>query len=299
VGKEEKKLSRFNHLNALEMSANMYAHYPAMSDYKNEESIYKLIPRPEEQIQRPPMYRSKYPHSTPPSSSTFGLSRVSQTLVTNLGGDYSIPPGNHAHKKSWDDFGPPRAHISDTTAFLKKTEGHDPLPPPRSFSYEDSTRKPAVTRGLQIIAPTKSTNFIVKNAVNAVTMKPKPLKTSEINYLKKHEYGQVPSYLNDVKGEISLEKEYIQHAKERQKEEELRSQPKMRLLPEEERQELLVDLKKKWEAVNKQYQLITHIVTLDTIGKVRRKEQYESQLQHLERSIEKLSKKFVFVHDDV
>jgi hypothetical protein len=42
------------------------------------------------------------------------------------------------------------------------------------------------------------------------------------------------------------------------------------LLQEEERVALLEGLKKKWEAVNKQYQTCTHIVTLDTIGKVRR-----------------------------
>jgi len=42
---------------------------------------------------------------------------------------------------------------------------------------------------------------------------------------------------------------------------------------------------------------MTHNIVLDTIGKIRRKEEYEGQLQTLEKSIEKLSKKFVFVQD--
>ena len=45
-------------------------------------------------------------------------------------------------------------------------------------------------------------------------------------------------------------------------------------------------------------QTMTHLVSLDTIGKTRRKEDYESQLQQLEKSIDKLSKKFVFVQDN-
>lgn len=37
------------------------------------------------------------------------------------------------------------------------------------------------------------------------------------------------------------------------------------------------------------------MVTLDTNGKVRRKEQYEQELSQIEKSIEKLSKPNVFV----
>lgn len=61
---------------------------------------------------------------------------------------------------------------------------------------------------------------------------------------------------------------------------------------------LLQDLKQKWEVVNRQYQLMTHIVQLDTHGKTKRKEEFELQLSQLERSIEKLSKPNVFVQFD-
>jgi hypothetical protein len=124
----------------------------------------------------------------------------------------------------------------------------------------------------------------------------KPVDTS-VDYLRKPDFGKVPAYIDNVKNEITAEKEYIRQVMEREREEEEKYSPKMRLLPENERENLLVELKQKWEAVNKQYQGITHIVTLDTMGKVRRKEQYENELQQIEKSIEKLSKKFVFVHD--
>ena len=42
---------------------------------------------------------------------------------------------------------------------------------------------------------------------------------------------------------------------------------------------------------------MTHLVRLDTIGKVRRKEEYEAELSSLEASIEKLSKANVFIQD--
>lgn len=42
------------------------------------------------------------------------------------------------------------------------------------------------------------------------------------------------------------------------------------LMPEEERLQLLDQLKQKWEATNQAYQKMAHMVKLDTIGKVRR-----------------------------
>jgi hypothetical protein len=86
---------------------------------------------------------------------------------------------------------------------------------------------------------------------------------------------------------------------EREQQEIQASQPQMRQLPEEERLMLLTDLKTKWGLVNKKYQLGSHMVNLDTIGKIRRKEQYESELRQLEAAIEKLSRSPVFVQDEM
>lgn len=41
------------------------------------------------------------------------------------------------------------------------------------------------------------------------------------------------------------------------------------------------------------------LASLDTIGKVKRKEMYEAQLAQIEKDIEKLSKKVIYVADDM
>lgn len=174
-------------------------------------------------------------------------------------------------------------------------------PPPRTaklFRYTAS-RKPGVipVSELPPITKRKPTNFIQQNALSVIMAGAARQKEEEMDYTRKPDYGKVPEYLSTVKKEIQAEKEYIAAAMDQERAMFEEGQPKMRLLPEEERQDLLNKLKLKWEAVNKNYQGMTHIVSLDTIGKVRRKEEYESQLQQLEKSIEKLSKKFVFVQD--
>lgn len=67
------------------------------------------------------------------------------------------------------------------------------------------------------------------------------------------------------------------------------------LLEDSERQQLIEALKKKWEVVHKEYQQITHIQKIDTIGKKTKKESCEKELAQLEKDIQKLSKNFIFV----
>ena len=50
------------------------------------------------------------------------------------------------------------------------------------------------------------------------------------------------------------------------------------LLPDDERGKLIEALKKKWEVVHKEYQQITHIQKIDTIGKKTKKESCEKEL---------------------
>jgi len=49
-------------------------------------------------------------------------------------------------------------------------------------------------------------------------------------------------------------------------------------------------LRKKWEAVNREYQTITHIRRIDSTGLKRKKETCEMELAQLEKDIEKLNK---------
>ncbi len=67
------------------------------------------------------------------------------------------------------------------------------------------------------------------------------------------------------------------------------------LLSEAEVQELRQGLKRKWEAVNQEYQKITHISKVDTLGIKRKKESCEKELAEIEQDMKKLSKQYVFV----
>jgi len=67
------------------------------------------------------------------------------------------------------------------------------------------------------------------------------------------------------------------------------------LMPEEERQELIAALKKKWEVLMRDYQKESHHGKLDTIGKKTRKEILEADMDQVEADIKKLQKNFIFV----
>ena len=144
---------------------------------------------------------------------------------------------------------------------------------------------------------TRNTNFVKSNAISAIVTRPPLRDDGPMRYTQKTDYGRVPGYLDRVKQEVAIEKEYIDSVLA-QEQEYLRSmEPRVSVLPEDERQRLLKNLKAKWEVVNKEYQTMTHLVTPDTIGKVRRKEEFEAELKKLEQSIEKLSKSVVMVQD--
>ena len=76
--------------------------------------------------------------------------------------------------------------------------------------------------------------------------------------------------------------------------------PGMRLMTDAEKADLVTQLKVKWDSVNKAYQSssVLSLASLDTIGKVKRKEMYEAQLAQIEKDIEKLSKKSVYVAEE-
>ena len=144
-------------------------------------------------------------------------------------------------------------------------------------------------------------NFVAENAVSAIRMKP-PKEAAAVASIPAG-FAKVPKYLRTIKQELDMERQHIEAAvareRERERGQQRRAQQKVRVMSEEERQQLLGNLKQKWETVNKAYQTTTHIVTLDSVSKLKRREECEQQLIALERSIEKLSKKVVYVYDDV
>lgn len=112
----------------------------------------------------------------------------------------------------------------------------------------------------------------------------------EENYLEKEDYGKVPQYLNEVKEEIRREKDMIDRYVKEQMGIEDSEPEQFDELNERERQSLIDQLKLKWASVNQKYQLGTHLVSLDTAGQARRKEQLENALTQIEADIDRLQK---------
>ena len=112
--------------------------------------------------------------------------------------------------------------------------------------------------------------------------------------MNKKGYGKVPAYLEKVKSEIQDEYNYIMQMQDAAQEEmDDEGYGRTRMLSEEERIEMLNGMKTNWDRINKAYQTLSF--TLDTPAKKQRKEEFEAQLEQLERDIERLSKRDVFV----
>jgi len=78
-------------------------------------------------------------------------------------------------------------------------------------------------------------------------------------------------------------------------EEEMRERRKY-LLPEEERQQLIDALKKKWDVLHHDYQsIITKVTKVNPLGLKNMKENLEKEMEQIEKDIDKLNKKYIFV----
>lgn len=126
----------------------------------------------------------------------------------------------------------------------------------------------------------------------AVVINPAPRRHSEEepNYLEKKDYGKVPAYLDQVKEEIQRENQIVEEYVRDQMGMSNREEEGLEELPNDERLQLIEQLKIKWDTINAQYQRMCHMVNLDTIGKIRRKEQMELELRQIEQDIERLEK---------
>jgi len=276
------------------------------------ESIYSLIPQPVPVPQKDPLYISKHPGSKPPTFSTFGLTGTSKPGYTNVAGGGTGAEGHHTYKKPFATMGKDGNIVAPADILKKKTGGGGGAHAAAlglsqqtgSFLYTDSRQPKLPTkeelkqvRSASIaVKKAEPKNFITSNAVENILAVPKR-DPEPVDWLKKPHFGEVPPYLKAIQSEIAQEYEYI---KSMQESDVGGAPPGMKLLPDEERLMLVEQLKTKWQDVNKAYQgsSVLSLASLDTIGKVKRKEMYEAQLAQLEKDIEKLSKKQVYVAAD-
>lgn len=266
------------------------------------ESIYNIIPPKKIEAEKPPMYRSTHSGKIPPTASTFGQAGTSHPMSTNIAGDSQakiVPDkggrtfGKHPGSYQPDPQGFLKAGDKNTKVAalsdVKKDQPHLLQPTTLKTKNKPSIPKKEDTPIMNLVT---SKNFVVANAVETILAAPKKSSQASKDYLHKEDYGKVPKYLEHIKSDIDAEYEYIQHL---QQQAVMASQNSSKLLTDEEKFGLIQGLKAKWEAVNTDYQATTHLTKLDTIGKVRRKEKYEAELTQIEKDIERLNRKHIYV----
>jgi hypothetical protein len=271
-----------------------------MAIFDTEESIYNILPPKVIASTKPPMHRSKHRGNLPPTASTLGQSGSTLPMVTNLSGN-SDKTFDRRRDRSMGKA--PGSYAPDTQSWLKKKTRSSSVPSLPQIKRDHpellqpsklkSKNKPKIPNkdDQPIMNLVSSKNFIVANAVEVILAAPKRRNSASKDYLHKEDYGQVPKYLESIRQDIAAEYEYISQM--HQKEE-----SPVRLMTEEEKQVLIQGLKAKWESVNHEYQAITHITKLDTAGKIKRKEGMEAELGQIEKDIERLSKKAIYVDRD-
>jgi len=258
------------------------------------ESIYNHVPVPVETYEKPPMYRSKHNPKGEITYSTFGA-----TGTTQLPGAAKMKKSAAAH------MGPAESQRPNPSTFMKAGQktlaisGRISKPGEHmtsTFTRSMAATKPSVpSRHEKPITGLKSNkNFITHNAVEAILQVPQKPVSDEADYLGKADYGQVPEYLGQVKEEIKRENEMIdQYVAELGNAgrggSDGDSYADHEEFDENERRDLLRALKGKWDSVNAKYQKMCHMVKLDTVGKIRRKEEMEKELDQIESDIKKLA----------
>jgi len=252
------------------------------------------------------MYRSIHSGLTPPTASTFlTKSNVFCGSAINLGGNTDPDPiqrrsyQSHKLTRKAATFGQARVPRSAPDEYLRKNGGSGKIPSIKPFSYGDEAkRKPGIpTQGDEPVhGLTTSKNFITANAIENILTEPPKLTTyGSDQYLYRKDYGNVPQYLLKMQARHGKMMETLQTQElQRIKHE----QDKVKLLSSDEKVGCIRALKAKWDFVNEEYQKgsTLDLKKLDTMSKVRRKEQYEAELQQLESYIDRLSsRRNVFV----
>jgi hypothetical protein len=280
-----------------------------------EESIYALLPEPAAVEPKGPMYRSLHPKKAEaralPGSTFVGPKKAMGTM-----GPVKVPPPAEQpmlRKHAKEHVLPARTFDPESFCiFFVLIVFLVFFVIASKFEYAEPVEKrpPVVKRDEKPTMGLKSSkNFITSNAVEAIlaglflvrfvvcvadrmsAAVPKKTATRDVNFLEKPDFGRVPAYLEKVKETVAREYEYVRalHATDSEPSE----ADRLRLLDEDERLMILEGLKTRWAALNKQYQTLSF--TIDTINKRVRKEQYEKELAEIEKDIERMSKKSVYV----
>jgi hypothetical protein len=271
------------------------------------ESIYNLIPQPKPAVVKPDRYQSKYNPRQPPTGSTFGLDGTTSMIGANLGVDAS---GGKPRVGRTCTFGKPLGSGKPDPGSFLRTQKAAAAAASRKAAASGTlgrsltkSRMPPVPRMAErpVMGLQSTKNYVTANAVEAILAVPghrARVTDQQPVYRTKVDYGKVPAYLGDVKQEIERENEMIESYIAAQEPQDEAGGEMGQMMDGAERDALVDALKTKWDAVNVKYQRISHIVKLDTLGKMRRKTGLEEELTQLEKDIQSLESRQVVVMQD-
>lgn len=255
-----------------------------------EDHLSELIPRPDKEVTKPQMYKSKFRHA--------------------------VADENKFEKFNNKTMGPAKVKVRTPENFLKKSDGSTaqiPIPPNSMNKYNcdsgfmahgDSQslppRKPDIPkRQNKVPAPTKK-DFIKANAVENMTSVPRKAKQNYVDtnmghandlitsgliprYTNKKDFGHVPEYLNKRNTIVKqAQDDYDQFVFDKMR------QNSLQCISNDDRDAVLCGLKARWEKIHHEYQGIS--VVTDTAPKKNRKERMEAQMSQLERDIDLLER---------
>eukprot|EP00579_Thalassiosira_antarctica_P015324 CAMPEP_0201931818 /NCGR_PEP_ID=MMETSP0903-20130614/28182_1 /ASSEMBLY_ACC=CAM_ASM_000552 /TAXON_ID=420261 /ORGANISM="Thalassiosira antarctica, Strain CCMP982" /LENGTH=262 /DNA_ID=CAMNT_0048471247 /DNA_START=6 /DNA_END=794 /DNA_ORIENTATION=+ len=251
------------------------------------ECIYKFVEQPQPKKPKKQIYRSKYDPNGPIIGSTFGMQG---TTAVDGKGCIALKK-NHVVSTSFGVQPQPPNPKQFLRRGTRQCRDGSRIPSVEHRNRNKDAHKPAVplrndnpVQGLKT-----SKNYLNCNAVEAIDSAPKKRKETEVPHIAREDYGQVPAYLQTVKAEIEHEKELVDMYVEEQYGPVKGSHQEHEVMDEQERRELINNLKQRWGDVNADYQKYCHKVNFDTPGERKRKASQEAELKQLEEYIEKLS----------
>lgn len=140
------------------------------------------------------------------------------------------------------------------------------------------------------VSPTRTKDFVYSNAVSAITAQPRyaPVYIKPNARSLNPSYGRVPKYLASIKSELEHRRVEVERQVEAAK-----VPYGMRLIPEEERLQTLEALSRKRSEV---LAMIARLpLALVTHASIRRRNDYEKQIEELESSIATFSRPKVYL----
>jgi hypothetical protein len=253
------------------------------------ESIYNLIPDPYVEAEKSPRHTSKFKNSSVrlpvPSYTTFPTKDPVDGTAANL------------FRRSGANMGKVVGPEIDPRRFLTKGNG-------TKFAVAPVQKEKFYTKPPIVVAEDKPVmglhsekDFVRSNAVEIANMATKGRKAEAARPTDRTSFGKVPKYLESVKNELNGERQYQNAIRESEEKRMVEAKQQfVHQMSEEQRQQLLAQLKQRWEEKHRLFLSIPF--ARDTMMQIARKEAIEQDLKELETALARLEKKVVYIYKD-